>query len=510
MSQFNRNQFQLSFLAVTLLSLTACSAAPKITEITSNAWENTKDVLNIGPQDSQMMDEVDLALMDDHDIAADGVQVAAAQGTTLLPKTEMKGDLRATTENGKLAFGELPEGQAAGQDVVVVAAGADQEHTTGAVLPATAVANGGTGSVQLLDLTHEVSSDETLWEIAKATTGDANNWHILADINKLAPNASVYPGQKLTIPADMVKPNYNADDKAIEQPGIANATESTLEQPAALNPANAEVAVNAETTAESVVPKKEIAAVALNIPEASASDSESTMVIVAETQSKPMVVSGDSNGMADAVVLKVGDGETLWDFAKRTTGDATNWRTLADKNMFGEAQIAKIRPGQEIYVPASLLRARDANGALIAKGEEGKATDATIGGVAPKNNQSIAASAAVLAGTNKPATQATPKEGDIKIVEAAFQENKPVKPVTAESLAEEASQAVAENNEQGNKVMIKGTYYPKAVYHHADFSSSLLMRVSPGTQLLVSKAIGPWLEVKTDKGVGYVHSRDIK
>jgi len=60
------------------------------------------------------------------------------------------------------------------------------------------------------------------------------------------------------------------------------------------------------------------------------------------------------------------------------------------------------------------------------------------------------------------------------------------------------------------KVMVKGTYYPKAVYNNADFSSSLLMRVSPGTQLLVSKAIGPWLEVKTNKGVGYVHSRDIK
>ena len=66
------------------------------------------------------------------------------------------------------------------------------------------------------------------------------------------------------------------------------------------------------------------------------------------------------------------------------------------------------------------------------------------------------------------------------------------------------------SNEQLGKVMVRGTYYPKAVYNEADFSSSLLMRVSPGTQLLVSKAIGPWLEVKTDKGVGYVHSRDIK
>ena len=58
--------------------------------------------------------------------------------------------------------------------------------------------------------------------------------------------------------------------------------------------------------------------------------------------------------------------------------------------------------------------------------------------------------------------------------------------------------------------MVSGTYYPKAVYNDADFSSSLLMRVSPGTTLQVSRAIGSWYEVSTDQGTGYVHARDIK
>ncbi len=58
--------------------------------------------------------------------------------------------------------------------------------------------------------------------------------------------------------------------------------------------------------------------------------------------------------------------------------------------------------------------------------------------------------------------------------------------------------------------MVSGTYYPKAIYNNADFSSSLLMRVSPGTTLQVSKAMGNWYQVKTSKGLGYVHQRDIK
>jgi len=342
---------------------------------------------------------------------------------------------------------------------------------------------------------------------------------VLADINNLAPDASVMPGQKLIIPADLVKPEYNSG----EQPVNAEVAQTKLEQPvsaAAAQDTIAEVEVMQPAKPDN---NNEFAAVAIKVPEAK----PEAVVVVADQSAeaapaKPLMATGD---MSDSMPLEVGVGETLWDFAKRTTGDATNWRTIAAHNKFDEQQLGLIRPGQKIYVPASIVRARDANGALIAKGEESLSPEAKIGGVAPENVQAIAATAAVLTGTNKPAeapaaeaeapavaaaTPANPDEtkGDIKIVEAAFQDDGAIKPVTAESLSEEASVAVDSNAKLG-KVMVKGTYYPKAVYNNADFSSSLLMRVSPGTQLLVSKAIGPWLEVKTEKGVGYVHSRDI-
>jgi len=559
MSQLKRNPFQLTILAMAVLSLSACSTTSnpggfdfggigdglgklgaKTAELGSNAWEGTKDVLNIGPQEPELLDEVDLALMEEDAVmdanqsGTSEVQIAAAESLPVLKRKELKS--KTSNDEGALAFGQIPEPTtptlsnapdlSEGEIVVLASSQSTSEST--AEQPANGafsevpVAKADAGAVQLLDLTHEVKADENLWQIAKTTTGDANNWHVLADINNLPPNASVFVGQKLIIPADMVDPKYSG----VEQPVISDTAETkqlAIDSTATAQVSTQPTAVQPATATSS----NESAVVALQIPEAKPETvNTQTEAVAAAEQSTPAVAVDDeiniNPNMSDALALEVGHGETLWDFAKRTTGDATNWKTIAKKNMFNEQQIGLIRPGQKIYVPANILRARDASGALIAKGEEGQAPNANIGGVAPTGAQAIAATAAVMTGTNKPEPQADATDtqtvaaksadakGDIKIVEAAFQDDGAIKPVTAESLSKEASLAVDSNNAKLGKVMVKGTYYPKAVYNNADFSSSLLMRVSPGTQLLVSKAIGPWLEVKTEKGIGYVHSRDIK
>lgn len=473
MSQFNRKTFQVSILAAAMLSLTACSSTPiiedvgnglgkvgsKTVEITSNAWEGTKNILNIGPTEPDLPDEVDLALMEE-DANPEVVQLAS-NDNQLLPQDIDQTSWSDTFEDQPLLpqeaeqtaanrFGEVPQPLDTTPDTQVLS---------------------GAETVAANDLIHEVLESESLWTIAKRTTGDANNWHVIADINDLMPNASVYVGQKITIPADMVKP--------------VEAQELVVTKTESLPPAT---------------PKLQPAAVALTIPEKASAEKE---VVATAEQVKPSAPVNSANIMDNATALPIGEGETLWDFAKRTTGDATNWKIIAEKNLLDDQQISKIRPGQKIYVPTDMVRSRDANGVLIAKGAEGTVPTATVGGTQPLNKEAIDASAAVLAGTNQP-------DGKIKIVEAAFQDNKGITPVTAESLSEEAALAVADDASQTGKVMVSGTYYPKAVYNQADFSSSLLMRVSPGTQLLVSKAIGPWLQVETDKGIGYVHSRDIK
>lgn len=512
MSHLRKAPFQLTFVAAAVLSLSACSTSPKIAgidlgqvgsgigkvgsrtaEIGASAWEGTKSFLNMGDHSDDVLDDVDLALMEDdvqpiqlssepllpqdgQGLEAQGIAVASVP--TLDISTEGSSPKRPELDvtQPALSFGQKPE-TTEGGDIVVLASFQGEDSKAAIASDDDLLASAQPAQVPRNDLTYDVAEDDTLWVIAKTTTGDANNWHVIADINDLAPDASVYPGQKLIIPADMVKPGYG---------GVLITPETNI--------------VEAPALTNELMP--EPANVALNVPQKT---TEPVEVVAAAEVSAPASAPAvtPANLMDTATALKVGEGETLWDFAKRTTGDATNWQSIAEKNLLTEQQIGALRPGHKIYVPNDMVRSRDENGTLIAKGDEGTVPTATVGGVTPTNKAAIDASAAVLAGTNTPA-EGTP----IKIVEAAFQGDSGIKPVTAESLAAEASEEVAANDEA--KVMVRGTYYPKAVYNEADFSSSLLMRVSPGTQLMVSKAIGPWLEVQTDKGVGYVHSRDIK
>ena len=202
---------------------------------------------------------------------------------------------------------------------------------------------------------------------------------------------------------------------------------------------------------------------------------------------------------AGAQRFKVGPGETLWNFAKRTTGDATNWKSIAAQNNFSEKQATTVYPGQTVYVPSAIVKSIDG----------GVDNTAVASAAAPKlddtDTDALEAAAAVLASSASILDDAAP----IKIVEAKFQEDETgtVALETAE-LSKEASQQL--NNNSAQQIMVSGTYYPKAIYNEADFSSSLLMRVSPGTKLSVSKAVGPWYQVVTEKGVGYVHTRDIR
>ena len=341
-----------------------------------------------------------------------------------------------------------------------------QTDTAATLAPASASS---TQSVDTSDLIHEVQAQENLWDIAKTTTGDANNWHVLADINNLAPNASVFPGQELTIPADMIKPGYLKDS-------------------------------GGTTAAATAVP---------------ASNDAKRLVIPEEgVQADNALAAADvvlEDISADAQRFEIGPGETLWNFAKRTTGDATNWKSIAAQNNFSEKQATTVYPGQSVYVPSDIVKNIDGgiDNSTVATATPAKQAVKVKTAAAPKVNDTdtdaLEAAAAVLASSASILDDTAP----IKIVEAKFQEEETATvEVETAALAVEAKQQKNDNASQ--QIMVSGTYYPKAIYNEADFSSSLLMRVSPGTQLSVSKAVGPWYQVMTEKGVGYVHTRDIR
>ncbi len=443
------------------------------------------------------LDEVDLAMMEEDAVLppevfatpaatlADsaGDTVATSNDAALLASTN--GDFDVVpfeSDEGPRTLAEADamldlvpfEPTAAEPDVA--AARADEPAPTEAV--AVVAAN---------DLEHRVGETETLWDIAKRTTGDATNWHVLADVNDLGPGAAVFPGQTLTIPADMVRPE------------LAGATSTAVAVPVG--------AVAAAPTEAAQEPAAPVEAVAVAPRERLVVPNGASPVAPAVTEP------GD-----DAQPFAIESGETLWDFAKRTTGDATNWQAIATQNGFDDRAAVAVREGQTIFVPRDMVRdgSAAANVAeatpavqtapaepapqLASNGEPMEAIPQV--GEVRGIDETVEASAAVLAGTNgvdAPVGETIDGDADgrdIRIVEAAFTGG-----ADAEAPAAGAS---------GQTVLISGTYYPKAVYSDADFSAGLLMRVSPGTRLNVSSVEGQWFQVETERGTGWVHRRDTK
>ena len=440
------------------LMLTACASTQpgqpqypmdKVTSAIGSAgnrvWTGTKHLFKLKDRSAaekpdEFLDEVDLALLEDGEynemLAAETVSTAPV----LLPSDEFTIVEEAESID---ILADLENEPAASEKVI----DSDGE-----------------------DLFHTVGENETLWILAKQLTGDANNWRILASLNDLDENGSVYVGQKIRIPADMKN-----------LPTVNEVELTTVAAASANNPVEA---------------KKEVV---------------STEKLVAKKPASAEAGSGPSQEFT------VEAGETLWHLAKRSTGNANNWKIIANFNAFDEKAASNIRYGQKINVPESLLStgsegSEKAAPKLAAAKEtvtptqtpKEAAAEAVARLTIPKSasgtaeNQQLAAAGQ----TDTSAKTETPK---LVTVDANFK----AEPPTIE--VEKAEQALAvDSRKKSQEIMISGTYYPKAIYNDANFSSSLLMRVSPGTKLKVSRAIGPWFEVVTDRGVGFVHSRDTK
>lgn len=468
-------------ISVTALSMTGCATsnsgvqypldnvASAIGAAGTRVWTGTKFLFKLkehgAEQPDEFLDEVDLALMEDGEFNETVIESGEVEPEALVLTSGTEIGTTPTTIN--LAEEDLSE------SAVNAVAALDPE-----------------------DLYHTVDDNETLWDLAKKLTGNATNWQALAAANGLGETGAVYAGMKLRIPADMKRKDLKETPTAV----------------AAADPAQKPLKPEAET--------------------------------VAAAESK---VEGE---IPESAAFTVAAGETLWDLAARTTGKGSNWVKIATYNDMDVQAASSIRYGQSINVPGKLLTPDVA--AAPAPTEEAVEVAETTGEALPKpveaeelvaeaalpaaeneaDQAAVEAVAKVLAPKNKPETitevaeapSTTPVttemvaqntaqptaeelEGQIVTVDANFKAEPPKLEVPKEVAAE---QLVADSKAKKDEVMVSGTYYPKAIYNDANFSSSLLMRVSPGTRLKISRAVGPWYEVVTEKGVGYVHSRDTK
>jgi len=466
------------------LGLSACTIQPinpdgrvakvteKIADGSASLWQKTIHVLRLdgtdfyngdavqasakaGESTDEFTDEVDLALINGELPADQSLATADGELVILSPVADTDGVINTSPV--------VQEIQAVVSSETLQAANSTPADTTDTTTQPSVIL----AQAPLPDYQHTVAENETLWVLSKQLTGDATNWKILAELNNLGPDGIVFPEMTLTIPADMLKnpvqPRLLADD--------SNATPS-------------DSAVIEVTSNERV-----------KVPSQAAIEAVAEVVAVEST-----VFAGPKTSFG------VQAGETMWDLAKRTTGDATNWKAIAAANSMSEKDATFIKYGQNIDVPDNLLKSADSVENIVA--EAGSETAEPVLAAANESQQPV--STEIQTGVSVAAAMplkdnavASASADDLKIIPTTFKSDPPTINETAGGVAP----ALA--NEQ-KWITVSGTYYPKAVYNDANFSASLLMRVSPGTKLEIVRAIGPWYEIKTEQGIGFVHSRDIK
>lgn len=489
--------FKVSVLAAAMVTLSGCAvtsepsrigesimSAGRITADASvKAYEGTKRILGFDRLERSSAD-VDMALMD-----ADSVFPSKNEQVAVAMPVDSNSALRVEPLGGSIDGIDQPP------------LGAPAIATIPAIDP-NAI------PVATIDYNHSVGANETMWTIAKTTTGNANNWRILAEINQLDINTPMQIGQEILVPADLVLPELVAGlapQTVVPSAADEQVIGGTLEPIAVADLISSPIP---EAGSEGLV----LGASNEEIITEDALNDETLVLAAADLPTEePVLAAPTLDPSVGAIALKADAGETLWDMAKRTTGDALNWKKIAEQNNFTEQDIGRIRYGQTIYVPVEMAKAElGGEKPMIAKASvpatdpkksavaDAKATDqliaATTPAAQPSNQEAVDASSALVAS----ASNLLDETQDIKIVEAKFQSDQTI-------VAEPA-----DVNAAGQVIMVSGTYYPKAVYNEADFSSSLLMRVSPGTEMTVTRAMGPWFEVQTEFGTGYMHARDIR
>ena len=393
MSKSPHTIFKISLVAASIAALSACSSSPKApldsigsgivkagkatASATRRTWNTTAYLLGFS-------DSRDGSNSEDN---AEQLLVVETDVIKVLPSDDERPLELTPTAN----LGEVARSKSGGGAMLV-------EEATASVDPVVTAADHTAVELTLTDknpseheignLVHVVGTQETLWHIAKTTTGDANNWHVLADINNLGQSATVFPDQELIIPADLLKQNYDSpapsdtlainqadaaesmaineadEDAAAESLAINESDEYAVAESAAVNEASVDSAADAlsasEASVDSVADTLALDTLALNESNADVTTEDTGVLKTATTiisSDEPVVIDQPAIDVSVAATpFDLQDSETLWDFSKRTTGDATNWQAIAAHNNFTEKQAVTVRPGQTIYVPQAIVR----------------------------------------------------------------------------------------------------------------------------------------------------------
>ncbi|MDO6460115.1 LysM peptidoglycan-binding domain-containing protein [Granulosicoccaceae sp. 1_MG-2023] len=250
----------------------------------------------------------------------------------------------------------------------------------------------------------------------------------------------------------------------------------------------------------------------------------------------------------------VANTDTLSAIAQQYTGDAANWKRLAEFN--GLQPPYSIRVGDELLIPDDSLPVPISETAtstasapapviklptrIVPPTRMGQAatsddTESTnrmamqsdeivVPEPAVSETPSTLPAAEVAEVTDAPSAGAAEETqvGGVRqrlsslstLIKTGFR--KPTASTSGTEIAvadEDKVEAVVSENTTAasvSRVRVTGDFTPKAVYKAPDYASGLVMRVAPGSVFETTGRDGDWIAISTDNGSGYIFHRDVQ
>lgn len=168
---------------------------------------------------------------------------------------------------------------------------------------------------------------------------------------------------------------------------------------------------------------------------------------------------------------EVAVGDTLSGIALQITGDARNWKTIADLNNITDPNT--IRKGQVIVIPHSLIPTQASLPVAHSRPESSS----------EKSPDEPVPASETLAQDGE-SSQTRDRSGRAPLPD-------PEKP--------------RQQEETGGWLIIRGTNFPREINTGPDSSSDILMQAWPGTRMQYIDRTDGWFKVITDKGQGYLN-----
>lgn len=177
-------------------------------------------------------------------------------------------------------------------------------------------------------------------------------------------------------------------------------------------------------------------------------------------------------------------GDSLGSIARDFTGDAGNWRSIAEYNNISNPR--QLRVGVVLNIPTALIP------------DYQRPTPPPVNRTEPVQQVQTAQSSSLAVRRNEPVETAPVQVTPIK-TNREFE----LSPIDPNAATKPRSYSGA-----GKQIKVNGSYYPKGIYTEPAAYSRLIMRVAPGTTFSLDSQINEWYKIETERGSGYIRITD--